>query len=131
MESGHVISNIYKGMFQVVIYIFIFIKQISYRGKRGKRFSRDKHWWPRYWNQEHFYHSISSTGDVLFRQENVSIILSSFIIVTWSKPTIRTKKFWILKVCSISSLFFGFKLVHKQTIHLQRKRMINLFKALS
>ena len=43
MESGHVISNIYKDMFQVVIYIFIFIKQISYRGKRGKRFSRYKH----------------------------------------------------------------------------------------
>ena len=79
----------------------------------------------------HSYHYISSIDDALFRREKSSIILSPFIPVTWSKSTVPIETFLILEVCLISSLLSGLKLIHGQTIHLQRKRIINLFEASS
>ena len=79
----------------------------------------------------HSYHYISSIDDALFRREKSSIILSPFIPVTWSKSTVPIETFLILEVCLISSLLSGLKLIHGQTIHLQRKRIIKLFEASS
>ena len=79
----------------------------------------------------HSYHYISSIDDALFRREKISIILSPFIPVTWSKSTVPIETILILEVCLISSLLSGLKLIHGQTIHLQRKRIIKLFEASS
>ena len=66
-----------------------------------------------------------------FRREKISIILSPFIPVTWSKSIVPIETFLILEVCLISSSLSWLKLIHGQTIHLQRKHIINLFEASS
>ena len=72
----------WKDVFLVANDIFIFIREISYQGKRGERFLRDRHQWPCYGNQEHSHHYIISAGDTIFGQENIFITLSPFNPVT-------------------------------------------------
>ena len=111
--------------------IFLFSSRKFYIEVRGKKDFKETNI-KGYWNQEHSHHYIVSTGDTLFRHENIFIILSPFILVTWSKSTIPFRNSRILKVCLISSLLLAFKFnFAEKNFICKEKHIINKFKTSS